>query len=149
MNKRFTVQVRGNITYPSTEVLQDAITEFLSEYPQFNLDFHSVEVWTDNEGAVKTYADEMQRFTLQIRGHIDAESQEDIETLLAKILTENYDFILTYKAIEVWSYDGNPRLFNDDGTEYIQQVADSAEDTELADEDKLDIEEVSDESAGS
>ena len=75
------------------------------------------------------------RFTLQIRGNVDAESKEKLQDEMRQVLATFPQFKMTFSSIEVWQDgDGNPRVFNDDGTEYFppsdNQATDQPEETE-------------------
>lgn len=63
------------------------------------------------------------RFTIQIRGNVDHVSQEELQKQMQAVLATFPDFKMTFSSVEVWQNpDGNPRKFNDDGTEYTPMI---------------------------
>lgn len=60
------------------------------------------------------------RFTVQFRGNVDYASQEELQTKIREVLKNFPQFKVTFQSVEVWSdFQGNPRLFNDDGSDYV------------------------------
>lgn len=144
MNNRFTIQIRGHVNYASEQALTGAMAQFLAQYPAFHVGFKSVEVWVDNEGYLRVVDGNKNRFTIQLKGFMDAQSEDVIETLIQTICTQFPEFTLSWKSIEVWAnYDGSLRQFNDDGSEYIPQPEQTpVTEVVLEDADKIQIEEV-------
>ena len=63
------------------------------------------------------------RFTVQIRGVVDFETQEKLQTAMQEVLKSFPEFKLTFSSIEVWQDpDGNPRLYDEDGKEYFPDL---------------------------
>lgn len=127
MKNRFTIQIRGNVDYESEAALQKAMSEFLAQYPAFKVNFKSIEVWSDMDGKPRVFAEDegpaLQRFTLQIRGNIDYESEDALAELISQIVQAFPIFHLMFKSIEKWvDYEGKERLFNEDGSEYHEPV---------------------------
>lgn len=60
------------------------------------------------------------RFTIQFRGNVDYTSQEELQAKIREVLKTFPQFKVTFQSVEVWSdFQGNPRLFNDDGSDYV------------------------------
>ena len=65
-----------------------------------------------------------QKFTVQIRGNVLIDNQAELEKQMREVLARFPNFVPTFSSVEVWSdYQGNPRLFNDDGSEYAAPIA--------------------------
>lgn len=65
-----------------------------------------------------------QKFTVQIRGNVLIDNQAELEKQMREVLARFPNFVPTFSSVEVWSdYQGNPRLFNDDGSEYVAPIA--------------------------
>lgn len=63
------------------------------------------------------------RFTVQFRGNVDYTSQEELQAKIREVLKTFPQFKVTFQSVEVWSdFQGNPRLFNDDGSDYVAPV---------------------------
>lgn len=85
-------------------------------------------------GYVEPYVSELKeilmknRFTIQVRGVVDFETQEALQASMQEVLKSFPEFKLTFSSIEVWQDpDGNPRLYDENGKEYFPIL----EDTEL------------------
>lgn len=60
------------------------------------------------------------RFTVQFRGNVDYASQEELQTKIREVLKGFPQFKVTFQSVEVWSdFQGNPKLYNDDGSDYV------------------------------
>lgn len=60
------------------------------------------------------------RFTVQFRGNVDYDNQEELQAKIREVLKNFPQFKVTFQSVEVWSdFQGNPRLFNDDGSDYV------------------------------
>lgn len=76
------------------------------------------------------------RFTVQFRGNVDYANQEELQTKIREVLKSFPQFKVTFQSVEVWSdFQGNPRLFNDDGSDYVvPPVVKSAEEVKQVQE---------------
>ena len=60
------------------------------------------------------------RFTVQFRGNVDYTSQEELQAKIREVLKTFPQFKVTFQSVEVWSdFQGNPKLYNDDGSDYV------------------------------
>ena len=61
-----------------------------------------------------------QKFTFQIRGNVLIENQAELENQMREVLARFPNFVPTFSSVEVWTdFKGEPRMFNDDGSEYV------------------------------
>ena len=64
-----------------------------------------------------------QKFTFQIRGNVLIENQAELEKQMRDTLSHFPNFVPTFSSVEVWTdVKGEPRVFNDDGSEYVEPV---------------------------
>jgi 2'-5' RNA ligase len=64
------------------------------------------------------------RFTVQFRGNVDYESEAALQEAIRTTLAQFPEFTVTFSSVEVWTgVDGKARVFNDDGTDYVEPSA--------------------------
>lgn len=73
-----------------------------------------------------------QKFTIQIRGNVLIDNQAELEKQMREVLAQFPEFTATFSSMEVWvDFNGTPRKFNDDGTDYVAPVSVVEEKDEL------------------
>lgn len=141
MKYRFNVQVRGNVHYASQDELQAAINEKLAGVEGFTLISRSIEAWQD-DGGLRTYENDLHRFTLQLFGNILADSELVVQQIISGFCTAYPEFVLTFQLIEGWQDGfGSLKQFNDDGTEYVEPTPE-VDVVEEESKDDVEVEEV-------
>jgi len=82
------------------------------------------------------------RYTIQIRGNVDIESEKVLYETLEKVLQAFPNFVLTFKSFDAWTdMNGKLRTFDEDGNEVFSFTKDEEETDESINNDTEFIEE--------
>lgn len=121
MKHRFTVGIRGNINFKSSEDLAAAIAAGLKTIPGFTLESNSIEVWVDGDGEPRDFGG-LKRFTIAFSGNVLADTEESVQSIIHNFCKTYPQFQLTWQSIEGWMMMGVLQDFNDDGSTYTPPV---------------------------
>ena len=131
MKYKFKVQIRGNLQYASQTALQAAMAKKLAGIKDLTIISRSVELWQSN-GAGHEVEPGLYRFTIALDGNILADSDTEVEAMIAGFCNQYPEFLLTYQSITGWQNGmGGLKEFNDDGTEYFAFAPAQRDEAEL------------------